>query len=133
MKRVFADTFYFLALINARDTAHEKAVSFIQSYVGHIVTSSWVILELADALSSVQNRQHFQETWNVITNDPNITIIEMSQQIQNDAIDLYLQRADKNWSLTDCVSFRIMHHEGLSEALTGDKHFEQAGFQVLLK
>ncbi len=39
----------------------------------------------------------------------------------------------KNWSLTDCISFVVMQEHGIHEALTADHHFEQVGFQVLLK
>jgi hypothetical protein len=46
---------------------------------------------------------------------------------------LYFQRRDKEWSLTDCISFTVMSDEGLTDALTGDHHFEQAGFTALLR
>jgi uncharacterized protein len=46
---------------------------------------------------------------------------------------LYHSRPDKRWSLTDCISFTVMKEEGIAEALTGDHHFEQAGFHALLK
>jgi hypothetical protein len=47
--------------------------------------------------------------------------------------DLYSRRSDKEWSLTDCISFVVMQEQGIGEALTGDRHFEQAGFRALLK
>jgi predicted nucleic acid-binding protein len=46
---------------------------------------------------------------------------------------LYHLRPDKQWSLTDCISFLVMSEEGITEALTADHHFEQAGFVALLK
>jgi hypothetical protein len=48
-------------------------------------------------------------------------------------VDFFEQRQDKDWSLTDCLSFVVMQDEGITRALTGDRHFEQAGFIVLLK
>jgi predicted nucleic acid-binding protein len=48
-------------------------------------------------------------------------------------LDLYASRFDKAWSLTDCISFVVMEQQGIREALTGDHHFEQAGFVALLK
>jgi predicted nucleic acid-binding protein len=48
-------------------------------------------------------------------------------------IQLYDSRPDKQWSLTDCISFVVMQDRGIVEALTGDHHFEQAGFTALLK
>jgi predicted nucleic acid-binding protein len=49
------------------------------------------------------------------------------------ALDLFRRRSDKNWSLTDCSSFLIMQKMAISEALTYDLHFEQAGFRALLR
>jgi len=48
-------------------------------------------------------------------------------------LDLYASRPDKEWSLTDCISFAVMQDLGLNDALTGDHHFTQAGFTILLK
>jgi predicted nucleic acid-binding protein len=47
--------------------------------------------------------------------------------------EYYRARADKAWSLTDCISFVVMSEHGLSEALTADVHFEQASFRALLR
>jgi predicted nucleic acid-binding protein len=65
--------------------------------------------------------------------NPDITIVPCSDQLLRDGIQLYAQRPDKEWSLTDCISFVVMQQEGITEALTGDHHFEQAGFVALLK
>lgn len=54
-------------------------------------------------------------------------------ELHNRSIKLYASRPDKQWSLTDCISFEVMRREGITEALTGDHHFEQAGFVALLK
>ena len=48
-------------------------------------------------------------------------------------VALYAERPDKDWSLTDCISFVVMRKMDITEALTGDRHFEQAGFTALLK
>jgi hypothetical protein len=48
-------------------------------------------------------------------------------------VALYGERMDKDWPLTDCISFVVMQREGITDALTGDRHFEQAGFVPLLK
>jgi predicted nucleic acid-binding protein len=64
---------------------------------------------------------------------PNITVIAQNSQQFQQALNLYLQRPDKAWSLTDCSSFLIMGELNLTEALAHDKHFKQAGFITLLE
>lgn len=56
-----------------------------------------------------------------------------SRELLDNALDLYHQHADKEWTLTDCISFVVMREQELTEALTQDHHFEQAGFVALLK
>ena len=55
------------------------------------------------------------------------------QDLFDAGVELYVRRPDKAWSLTDCISFVVMREHGMNEALTGDRHFEQAGFIALLK
>ena len=56
MTAVFADTFYFLALLNSRDAAHRKAVDFSNSSDAPLLTTAWVLTELADGLSRSSKR-----------------------------------------------------------------------------
>jgi predicted nucleic acid-binding protein len=65
--------------------------------------------------------------------DPRFTTIPANPQLYDQGLDLYRSRPDKDWSLTDCISFTVMRQRGISEALTGDHHFEQAGFVAILK
>jgi len=60
-------------------------------------------------------------------------VVPLSHEIFDQALDFYHQHHDKQWSLTDCTSFIVMQQRGITEALTGDRHFEQAGFTALLK
>ena len=133
MKTVFADSFYFFALLNDRDPAHARALGFLQSYRGRLLTTGWILTELADGLANPVNRSSFLTTFNLLKSEPNVTIVECGSALQEVGIDFYRERPDKHWSLTDCISFVVMQREGISEALTGDKHFEQAGFVALLK
>jgi hypothetical protein len=64
--------------------------------------------------------------------NPFVSIIPPSQEVFDLGLDLYAQRPDKDWSLTDCISFIVMRQHGLTDALTGDRHFQQAGFKALL-
>jgi hypothetical protein len=133
MTTVFADSFYFFALLNDCDPAHDRAVAFLQSYRGRLVTTGWILIELGDGLASPANRPAFLATLDALRTDLNITVVGCDEDLLEAGIDLFRQRPDKYWSLTDCLSFVIMQKEGIVEALTGDKHFEQAGFVALLK
>ncbi len=133
MRTVFADSFYFFALLNGRDPAHEKAVAFVQSYHGRMMTTSWILTELGDGLANPANRPAFLATLDTLRADPNIGVVGCGEELLEAGIDFFRQRPDKYWSLTDCLSFVVMQKEGITEALTGDKHFEQAGFEALLK
>ena len=132
MRRVFADTFYFLALLNKRDEAHSKAIA-LSSQIEKLVTSEWVFTELADGLASSRHRKMFVETRNELLSDADAQVIPFENQLYEDGIALFHNRADKEWSLTDCISFVLMKRESIVDALTGDHHFEQAGFAALLK
>ena len=59
--------------------------------------------------------------------------MDYQKAIYDQGFALFSARLDKEWSMTDCISFAVMQREGLNEALTADHHFEQAGFVALLK
>jgi hypothetical protein len=132
MTAVFADTFYFLAIINARDAAHEKAIEFSELREDVIVTTAWVLTELGDALCDSSRRRAFQRVVDGLKADSGTLIVPPSRSLFERGIELYNARDDKDWSLTDCISFIVMEEHGIEEALTGDRHFEQAGFRALL-
>src|SRR5262245_30519589 len=134
MNVVFADTFYYIALMNRLDSAHTKATTSTNTFRGIILTTEWVLLELADAMAGTSSgRAEVIATIQDLRSDPDVEIIPLDSVLMADGLDLYSRRPDKQWSLTDCISFVVMEREGIADALTGDKHFEQAGFHVLLK
>jgi predicted nucleic acid-binding protein len=129
----FADTFYFLALLNPHDAAHREAIRFAAELGGRLVTTDWVVVEVADALAGPAQRPGFLALWAEIHEHPAIEIVAADRPLLTRGLDLYTRRPDKAWSLTDCLSFVVMTERGLTEALTGDRHFEQAGFRALLR
>jgi len=133
MTPVFADAFYFFALLNPADAAHEDALAFSAESAGPILTTDWILTELADGLADPQNRQLCVEFISELRSRPDVTIIEAQRELFDAGLQLYSERPDKGWSLTDCISFVVMQQKGITEALTGDRHFEQAGFVRLLK
>jgi uncharacterized protein len=130
---VFADTFHFLALLNSTDATHARAIEASCVAGREFVTTEFVLLELADALARPHDRAEFFAVRDAIINDASFHIVPASTELLARGIQFYRERPDKDWSLTDCISFVVMTEKGLSEALTGDRHFEQAGFKPLLK
>jgi hypothetical protein len=133
MTAVFADTFYFLALSNTRDEAHSRAAAWTRTFAGRLVTTAWVLTEYANHMSNPRNRQEFIALLRDLRASDRVTIVPADQSLWDDGVRLYAARPDKEWSLTDCISFVVMERDGLRDALTGDHHFEQAGFVALLK
>ena len=132
MIRSFADTFYFLGLLNTDDPAHQRASEFADAYRGEIWTTGWVLIELADAMSHPANRLLVVDFLAELRIAPRTTIVPLSDALAAEGLRMFADRPDKHWSLTDCISFVVMKREGIDDALTGDRHFEQAGFRALL-
>jgi uncharacterized protein len=136
MQIVFADTGYWVALLNPHDDLHNKALNLSKAIQpAHIITSEMV---LAEVLNDFSDRgDYFRKiAVSLIRNlyeHPNTTIVPQTTGQFQDALQLYEQRPDKAWSQTDCVSFKIMKEQGISEALAYDKHFLQAGFVAMMR
>jgi hypothetical protein len=130
--RVFADTWFYLALFNARDAHHRRAVEFAAGFTGAVVTTQWVLTEVADAFAGTPQRRELRGKFGLLAGDAGTQIVGASPELFERGLALYEARPDKEWSLTDCISFVVMAEEGLTDALTGDRHFEQAGFKALL-
>jgi hypothetical protein len=130
--RVFADAFFYVALINRRDEHHARVMVWVDAFEGEIVTTQWVLTEVADAFANSHARRGLRKGFEALARHPATRIIPVSPGHFDRGLELYDGRPDKAWSLTDCISFIIMKEEGLTDALTGDRHFEQAGFRALL-
>jgi uncharacterized protein len=130
--RIFLDTSYILALTNSRDQYHEQASQLVGRFAGYpTLVTDGVLLEIGNALA----RSHRQEATRVIrqllTSDE-VEIIHVTSGLLEQGLTLYSAHQDKTWSLVDCISFVVMREAGVTGALTFDRHFEQAGFQVLM-
>jgi predicted nucleic acid-binding protein len=133
MSLVFADAFHFIARLNRRDQHHERALSFSPSARVHLITTEWVLLEVADGLANSEVRPSIREYIRRLRQSPSSEVVPASSGLLDEALDLYHRHRDKEWTLTDYTSFIVMRERGIKEALTGDRHFEQAGFITLLK
>ena len=133
MKVFFADAYYFVARINQDDQYHDRVIEFSKTMRANIVTTDWVLMEVADALAGSEVRDQLREYFLYLRSLPNCEVLEASRDLFDRALTFFHRHTDKDWSLTDCTSFIVMRDLGIKEALTGDKHFEQAGFVALLK
>ncbi len=96
------------------------------------MTTRAVLLEIGNALAKKRFRRGAVELLAAIESDPRIAIVPLSEELYARAGELFRRHADKEWGLTDCVSFVVMRGQGIWEALSTDHHFEQAGFRPLL-
>lgn len=136
MKTVFADTGYWIAILNPGDRLHQKARDITNSLTPlKIVTSEMIFTELLNAFSKqgIMLRQATVRLTDRSFYNPDIEVISQTSELFRNALDLYNQRQDQAWSHTDCASFYIMQQKNIREALAYDKHFEQAGFRALLR
>lgn len=121
-----------MALLSPRDAWHARAVELSRQIHRPLVLTDLIVVELANACSSVHDRVLFAGLLRRLENDPDVQIVEFTRGLLQRGLQLYHRRPDKNWSLTDCVSFVVTDDLGLREVLSGDHHFEQAGFTTLL-
>lgn len=134
-KQYFVDTGFLIALAAPRDQLHDQAFSVAQRVreeTASLLTTRAVLLELGAALSGLRHRAIAADMLRAIEADPAMEIVALSDTLYSEALRMFSQHHDKEWSLTDCLSFVVMRARGLTEALAADHHFEQAGFTALL-
>ena len=90
-------------------------------------------MELGDAFHAPGQREEFVVFQDAVRADSKFRVLPSSPQLYAAGLNLFRRRRDKSWQLTDCIAFALMKDRGIREALTGDQHFEQAGFTALLK
>lgn len=135
MTEVFLDAAYAIALSSPSDQYHERAKVLAEQLEAdgtQLIITLAVLLEIGNALAKQRYRAAAIELLDSLQEDPDIEIIPISEDLFNRAFLLYCERQDKEWGLTDCISFVVMKDRGLLKALTTDEHFKQAGFQALL-
>src|SRR5947208_3239853 len=117
MKRVFADSYYFFALLNQNEPHHSAARKFADDFRGEMVTTPWVLTELADGLAKPKWRNAFVTLYDELIATPHVRLITSTDELFDEGFAVYRNRPDKSWSLTDCISFAVMEMEGIREAL----------------
>lgn len=137
MRILFADTFYWIALINPRDAWHDEVMKFNYTLTNNykLLLTDGVVDEVF-AFFSKQGEQMRKKTYalyQAMLNDRNIEIITPTPQHRQAGIELYGKRLDKGYSLTDCISMVVMKDRNVLEVLTHDVHFAQEGFTIIFQ
>jgi uncharacterized protein len=136
MKKVFADSVYWVALFNPKDTLHRVALDAAsENENSAIVTTEAVFSEVLNQFSSYGSQWRTTvatEVENLIAQNTIITV-PTSHELFSQALTLYKSRSDKSYSHVDCISMIVMKNESITEILTSDHHFKQEGFSLLLK
>ena len=136
MKSVFADADYWVALLNPQEELNEKAKRVsTQLHPVRIVTSEIVLVEVLNIMGSRGEsiRSKACDAIRRLRENPNVTVVPQTSVQFGESLAFFCGHRDKEWSQTDCASFLIMREAGMTEALTYDHHFEQAGFTALLR
>ena len=128
MTKVFADTFYWVALANPDDSSYAAASAVDASLAGVLVyTTDEVLVEFMTFYSADPwLRRRAATTVRRLLTNPKIRVIPQSRES-------FLAGMDKGYSLTDCIAMQTMRREGITEALTNDRHFGQEGFRALFR
>lgn len=138
MNDLLVDTSGWACIADRREQHHPKASQIFRdarSQGTQIITTNYILAELVSLLTSPKRlaRSEIVSFIEAIKSSPNVELIHIDIPLDEAAWQLVKARQDKEWSLVDCASFIVMQQRGITDALTTDHHFEQAGFIRLLK
>lgn len=129
---IFIDTGFVIALINKRDRYHKQARTLADQYDSQpMLITDAILLEIGNALARGFKVEASEIIANFLISDE-VKVVRLSTQLFDEAFGLYQKYQDKEWSLVDCISFVVMQQEYITQALTFDRHFVQAGFEALM-
>jgi len=132
-ERLFLNTAFIQALLNPRDDYHNQAKQLFPRIraASEVWITEAIFAEVGNALSAFNRNGAVQFIQQCYRTD-NIKIVSVDTELLMQALALYQSRPDKTWGLTDCISFVVMRQQSLTDAVTGDRHFVQAGFRALM-
>lgn len=129
--RIFVDTSFVLALINERDQYHDQAENLSYKFENSLlITTDAVLLEIGNAMAK-DFREEAVAIIKVLQSSQRVEVIEIGRRLFDKGLEVYEKYDDKTWGLVDCISFVVMQESGITEALTFDGDFTQAGFLVV--
>jgi uncharacterized protein len=130
---ILLDTGYFIALFRPEDELHERASRWSLQIDEPMLVTEYVLWECVNTFSRPKDRPAAHALIEYIRSESSFELLQASLELFAAGLRLHRERTDKEWSLTDCISFHVMRERGLRRALAYDIHFEQAGFEPLLR
>jgi len=130
---ILVDTGYFLALAQPRDALHGQATAWARAVSEPLLVTEYVLWETVNGLSKPVDRPKAHGLISHLYSSGTYDLVVATPELFEAGLRLHAERSDKEWSLTDCISFLVMQDRGITRALTYDHHFEQAGFEALLR
>jgi uncharacterized protein len=130
---ILVDSGFLLALAHPNDELHARAADWAHHLSEPLLVTEYVIWETVNSLSRRADRERAHRIVEMISADANYMLVYASPELLAASLRLHHDRPDKDWSLTDCVSFHLMCERSITRALAYDVHFEQAGFEALLR
>jgi len=127
------DASFLVAFANPADVLHQRARAWSDALDDRLLTTDFVLCEFVNLLSKSKDRRKAASTLTWLNGLETIQVVEASRSLFRLGLALHGSRHDKEWSLTDCISFEVMRQFGSTRALTHDHYFEQAGFEALLR
>jgi predicted nucleic acid-binding protein len=129
----FLDTGYFIALFTPDDNLHDRAVAWSLHLREPTLVTEYILWECVNTFSKPKDRPSAHALVEQVQTDPACELVPASSALFATGLQLHRDRSDKEWSLTDCISFHLMRERNVTRALAYDIHFEQAGFEALLR
>jgi len=132
---VFVDSSGWIALLNSRDSLHSRAKELYRDKLrggSRLLTTTAVLLEVGNWLSPSPLRQLATDLLDRIERSNLVSVVFVDNDLYTRGWAIYRERPDKDWGITDCISFAVMAEQRILEAFSADHHFEQAGFVRLL-
>lgn len=133
MSILLADAGFFIAVLNRRDLFHAWAADFFRQTRDRILVPAPVLLEVGNCFGESGFRSQVIAFLQRLGEDSRFEVVPLDSELLQEGMQLYADRPDKEWGLTDCISFVVMRREGIKQAVTTDHHFAQAGFTILMQ
>lgn len=133
MNRVFVDTSFVVALVNEKDQHHRRASELADWFDGFpLITTDAILIEIGNALARRFKEQSSEIIEDFLTSD-DVLVVHLDKRLFERAFEMYRTHEDKDWGMTDCLSFVVMREREVADALTSDGDFSQAGFNALMR